>query len=98
MCGAANNQLAHDALAEDLAARGIVYAPDFVANAGGLVRVAAELAGRRPRGVRERIGGIEALCARILPRPSGDRHHAARGRLQAIAEAPPGGPLAPVRA
>ena len=43
VCGAANNQLAHDGLAEDLAARGILYAPDFIANAGGLINVATEL-------------------------------------------------------
>ena len=49
VCGAANNQLAHDALAEDLARRGILYAPDFVANAGGLVLVGAELAGAASR-------------------------------------------------
>jgi leucine dehydrogenase len=44
VCGAANNQLAHDGLAEDLAARGILYAPDFVANAGGIVNISVELA------------------------------------------------------
>ena len=43
VCGSANNQLAHDGLAEDLAARGILYAPDFIANAGGLINVATEL-------------------------------------------------------
>jgi leucine dehydrogenase len=43
VCGAANNQLTHDGLAEDLARRGILYAPDFIANAGGLINVAAEL-------------------------------------------------------
>ena len=40
--GAANNQLAEPACAYLLAARGIVYVPDFVANAGGLVHVAME--------------------------------------------------------
>ena len=43
VCGSANNQLAHDGLAEDLAERGILYAPDFIANAGGLINVATEL-------------------------------------------------------
>jgi leucine dehydrogenase len=66
VCGAANNQLAHDALAEDLARRGIDYAPDFVTNAGGLMRVAAELEGADGEGARERIAGIEALMRRIL--------------------------------
>jgi leucine dehydrogenase len=35
--GAANNQLAGDDVADDLAARGIAWVPDFVANAGGLL-------------------------------------------------------------
>ncbi|MGZ8647221.1 MAG: Glu/Leu/Phe/Val dehydrogenase dimerization domain-containing protein [Solirubrobacteraceae bacterium] len=71
VCGAANNQLAHDALAEDLARRGIDYAPDFVANAGGLMRVAAELEGADGKGARERIAGIEALMRRILTEAAG---------------------------
>jgi leucine dehydrogenase len=43
VCGSANNQLAHDGLADDLAERGILYAPDFIANAGGVMNVATEL-------------------------------------------------------
>src|SRR5205085_2577332 len=35
--GAANNQLAGDDAADRLAARGIAWVPDFVANAGGLL-------------------------------------------------------------
>ena len=35
MVGAANNQLATDAVGADLLRRGIVYAPDYVVNAGG---------------------------------------------------------------
>ena len=54
VCGAANNQLAHDALADDLARRGILYAPDFVANAGGLVLVDAELGGADADGRAQR--------------------------------------------
>lgn len=41
VCGGANNQLADLHLAADLMARNIVYAPDFVANAGGFIYVAA---------------------------------------------------------
>ncbi|HKH16957.1 MAG TPA: Glu/Leu/Phe/Val dehydrogenase dimerization domain-containing protein [Solirubrobacteraceae bacterium] len=66
VCGAANNQLAHDALAEDLARRGILYAPDFVANAGGLVLVGAELAGADRDGARSAIRGIEDVMEGIL--------------------------------
>jgi valine dehydrogenase (NAD+) len=42
VCGAANNQLAHPGLEKVLADRGVLYAPDYVANAGGLVQVADE--------------------------------------------------------
>jgi leucine dehydrogenase len=42
--GAANNQLASDEVAEELAARGILWAPDFVVSAGGIVNIAVELA------------------------------------------------------
>ena len=66
VCGAANNQLAHDALAVELAHGGIVYAPDFVANAGGLVLVDAELAGSDREGARRAIGTIESVVAELL--------------------------------
>ncbi|MGH3516330.1 MAG: Glu/Leu/Phe/Val dehydrogenase dimerization domain-containing protein [Haloechinothrix sp.] len=45
VCGAANNQLAHDGLDKDLADRGILYAPDYLVNAGGVIQVADELHG-----------------------------------------------------
>jgi leucine dehydrogenase len=43
IAGAANNQLADDAVGELLAARDILWVPDFVANAGGVVNIAVEL-------------------------------------------------------
>jgi leucine dehydrogenase len=43
IAGAANNQLAHESVGELLAARGILWVPDFVANAGGVVNIAVEL-------------------------------------------------------
>jgi valine dehydrogenase (NAD+) len=45
VCGAANNQLAHPGVEKTLADRGIVYAPDYCVNAGGLIQVADELEG-----------------------------------------------------
>jgi valine dehydrogenase (NAD+) len=45
VCGAANNQLAHPGLDETLDSRGILYAPDYCVNAGGLIQVADELRG-----------------------------------------------------
>ncbi|MEM8775531.1 MAG: Glu/Leu/Phe/Val dehydrogenase dimerization domain-containing protein [Pseudomonadota bacterium] len=43
ICGAANNQLETDQVAETLRARGIRYLPDFVVNAGGIISVATEI-------------------------------------------------------
>ncbi|WP_327402955.1 NAD(P)-binding domain-containing protein [Streptomyces sp. NBC_01288] len=45
VCGAANNQLEHPGVEKDLADRGILYAPDYVVNAGGVIQVADELHG-----------------------------------------------------
>jgi leucine dehydrogenase len=66
VCGSANNQLAHDGLAEDLAAEGIVYAPDFIANAGGLINVASELEGYDDERARRCAADIEHTMAEIL--------------------------------
>ncbi|HWF25536.1 MAG TPA: Glu/Leu/Phe/Val dehydrogenase dimerization domain-containing protein [Solirubrobacteraceae bacterium] len=58
VAGAANNQLADDSVADLLAARAVLWAPDFVVNAGGLINVAEELTGYHPASVRRRVRGI----------------------------------------
>jgi valine dehydrogenase (NAD+) len=45
VCGGANNQLAHPGVEKMLADLGIVYAPDYLVNAGGVIQVADELHG-----------------------------------------------------
>jgi valine dehydrogenase (NAD+) len=45
VCGGANNQLAQPGIEKQLADRGIVYVPDYLVNAGGVIQVADELAG-----------------------------------------------------
>ena len=45
VAGAANNQLAEPRHGDDLHARGILYAPDYAINAGGLINVAQEVTG-----------------------------------------------------
>jgi leucine dehydrogenase len=46
ICGAANNQLAHEQIhGEAVGKKGILYAPDFVVNAGGIINVYYELEG-----------------------------------------------------
>ncbi|MEO7084514.1 MAG: Glu/Leu/Phe/Val dehydrogenase [Gemmatimonadaceae bacterium] len=45
VAGAANNQLLEERHGDELVTRGIMYAPDYVANAGGVINVYSELAG-----------------------------------------------------
>ena len=45
ICGAANNQLHHPGIEKTLADRGILYAPDYLVNSGGVIQVADELHG-----------------------------------------------------
>jgi leucine dehydrogenase len=58
VAGAANNQLTTLQVADQLESRGILYAPDYVINAGGLIYVALKHRG-------EDIGTITAHLARI---------------------------------
>ncbi len=68
VAGGANNQLATPEDAARLQARGILYAPDFVANAGGIINVATEILRIRDRDafVAEKLLAAEATLERIL--------------------------------
>ena len=58
VCGGANNQLAHSGIEKVLADRGILYAPDYVVNSGGVIQVADERHGfsfDRAQGRAEKI-------------------------------------------
>ncbi|MGI8946307.1 MAG: Glu/Leu/Phe/Val family dehydrogenase [Thermoleophilaceae bacterium] len=68
LCGAANNQLAHDGLAEDLRARGILYGPDFIANAGGLINIAVEIEGYDAGRARRRVAQVGDTMREVLDR------------------------------
>jgi leucine dehydrogenase len=67
VAGAANNQLADDNVAGHLATRGVLWAPDFVANAGGIINIDVELekAGYDPKRARVRVKGIGDTLRRI---------------------------------
>ena len=66
IAGAANNQLADDRVADLLAARAILWAPDFAVSAGGLINIAEEIVGpydaatarRRVRGIADTLRQI----------------------------------------
>ncbi len=70
VAGGANNQLATAEDAQRLHDRGILYAPDFVANGGGIINVATEIlqiAEREPW-VAEKLTALDATMDRILTR------------------------------
>jgi leucine dehydrogenase len=58
IAGSANNQLALPQHGKELADLGILYAPDFVINAGGLINVSDELQGYQPERARAAIEAI----------------------------------------
>ena len=99
ICGAANNQLAHAGIEKKIEERGILYAPDYCVNAGGLIQVADELhpAGFSFERARQRATGIfdttlailaHAEAEHVSPALAADRIAEARmrdvGRLRSI--------------
>jgi valine dehydrogenase (NAD+) len=66
VCGAANNQLAHGGLEKALADRGVLYAPDYLVNSGGVIQVADELNGFSFERAQARAGRIYDTTKKIL--------------------------------
>ena len=65
---AANNVLARDEHGYALRQLGILYAPDYVVNAGGLINVADELQGYSPERAKAKVEGIFGAVRDILHR------------------------------
>lgn len=69
VCGAANNQLAAPDIAERLMARGILYTPDYVANAGGVIEIAWQRRDDYDRSsVMAHIEGVGATLDKLFAR------------------------------
>jgi valine dehydrogenase (NAD+) len=66
VCGAANNQLAHEGVEKQLEDRGILYAPDYMVNAGGLIQVADELHGFSFERAKQRAEKIFDTTRRVF--------------------------------
>lgn len=67
IAGAANNQLASEEIVPLLEKKGIIYLPDFVLNAGGIINVATEVAGEySSEWVEEKLVGLKATISEIL--------------------------------
>ena len=65
IAGAANNQLADERCGDEIHRKGIVYAPDYAINAGGLMNVSLELAGYNRVRAEKMVMGIYDNIARI---------------------------------
>ncbi|SDT73160.1 Glu/Leu/Phe/Val family dehydrogenase [Actinoplanes derwentensis] len=66
VAGGANNQLAHSGVGKLLEDRGILYTPDYVLNAGGVIQVADEIHGFDFGRAKLRATGIFETTRRIL--------------------------------
>jgi valine dehydrogenase (NAD+) len=66
VCGAANNQLAHPGIEKLLEQRGVLYAPDYVVNSGGLIQVADEIEGYSEPRARAKSAQIYDTTLRIF--------------------------------
>jgi leucine dehydrogenase len=65
VAGCANNQLQDPGVGAALQHHGILYAPDYVINAGGMIRLAAELLGWDDERLRAAVDGIAATLKHI---------------------------------
>jgi valine dehydrogenase (NAD+) len=66
VCGGANNQLAHDGIATRLLERGVLYAPDYLVNAGGVIQVDDERHGFDFARAQTRATGIFDVALRVF--------------------------------
>ncbi|MFQ5536782.1 MAG: Leu/Phe/Val dehydrogenase [Gemmatimonadota bacterium] len=91
VAGAANNQLARSHHGDALQEKGILYAPDYVINAGGLINVYGELEDWTPQRAKRKAGDIYNTLLRIFERAAQENiatsHAADRVAEQRIAQA-----------
>lgn len=66
ICGGANNQLATPEDGAALLARNILFAPDYIVNAGGIINVSAEFLNEGPAQVASRVGQIASRVVSVL--------------------------------
>ncbi|MGP4109330.1 Leu/Phe/Val dehydrogenase [Streptomyces sp. 4N509B] len=72
VCGGANNQLDHPGVEKDLADRGILYAPDYVVNSGGVVQVAEEIIGFDFARAKKKMERIYETTLEVFARAAAD--------------------------
>lgn len=94
VCGAANNQLLEERHGDLLEERGILYAPDYIANSGGVLSGGADLFGWTPEKVRAEVLAIydtllsifEIAKAEAIPAYKAADHFAERRLREGIAQ------------
>jgi valine dehydrogenase (NAD+) len=72
ICGGANNQLANTGVQKMLTDFGIIYAPDYLVNAGGVIQVADELSGFSFERAKARAEQIYGTMQRLLATAAAD--------------------------
>lgn len=98
--GAANNQMATNEIGDELFRRGVLYAPDYVVNGGGIINVASELAARQtgqaydPAWVEKKLSRLMDTLREVLERSQSEGRPTyaiadaiAEARINAAAEA-----------
>jgi leucine dehydrogenase len=78
VAGAANNQLASAGVADELEARGILYAPDYVINSGGLIYVALKHCGEELPAITAHLARIGQRLTEIYAHAQADKRSPAR--------------------
>lgn len=78
VAGAANNQLAAPEIADELEARGILYAPDYVLNAGSLIYVALRHRGEELPAITQHLTQISRRLTEVYARAQADKRSPAR--------------------
>ena len=73
VAGSANNQLATDACGDELHRKGILYAPDYVINAGGVMNVSIELQGYDRERAKRMVTGIYDIIGNVFRVADRDR-------------------------
>ncbi len=78
VAGAANNQLASPDIADEMEARGILYAPDYVINSGGLIYVALKHKGEGLPAITAHLSRISQRLTEIYAHAQADKRSPAR--------------------
>lgn len=78
VAGAANNQLLNPGTADELEARGILYAPDYVINSGGLIYVALKHRGEALSAITAHLTQIDRRLTEIYGHAQADKRSPAR--------------------